>query len=229
MRCARPEDPAMHSHGRPFVPAAGADWLLPLYDPFNRLLGAARPKAALVDAAAIHAGDRVLDLGCGTGDVALLAKQRQPEARVVGLDPDARALARARAKAARAGVEIELERGFGDALPFADASFERVVSALMLHHLTPELERATLREVMRVLAPGGTFHVLDFTTPPAGFRQVLARLHGHGRPALPLLERLRAAGLSDARELAAPRFLIGSLSLCALTRGRQPASGGAPV
>jgi len=219
----------MHSHARSFVPAAGADWLLPLYDPFNRLIGAARPKAALVDAAAIRAGDRVLDLGCGTGDVALLAKQRQPRARVTGLDPDPKALARARAKTARAGVEIAFEQGFGDALPFPDASFERVLSALMLHHLTPEVERATLREVMRVLAPGGTLHVLDFSTPPAGLSQVLARFHGHAHAAPPLLERMRAAGLADAREIATPRFRIGTLSLCASARAAQSGPSGAPV
>jgi ubiquinone/menaquinone biosynthesis C-methylase UbiE len=219
----------MHSHARSFVPAAGADWLLPLYDPFNRLIGAGRPKAALVEAAAIRPGDRVLDLGCGTGDIALLVKRRQPDARVTALDPDPKALARARAKAARAGVEIVFEQGFGDALPFADASFERVVSALMLHHLTPEIERATLREVMRVLAPGGTLHVLDFTTPPAGLSRVLARLHGHGHAPLALLDRMRAAGLPDTKQIATPRFLIGTLSLCASARGAQPASGGAPV
>ena len=99
----------------------------------------------------------------------------------------------------------------------------------MLHHLTPEVEAAALREVMRVLAPGGTLHVLDFVTPPGGFSRALARVHGHAHAGAPLLERMQRAGLHDARELAAPRFRLGALSLCACARSAQPPPSGAPV
>jgi ubiquinone/menaquinone biosynthesis C-methylase UbiE len=219
----------MHTHERSFVPAAGADWLLPLYDPLTRLLGSGRHRTRLVEAAAIPPASRVLDLGCGTGEVALEVLRQQPAARVVAFDPDPRALARARAKAERAGARIEFERGFADALPFADASFDRVVSAFVLHHLAPEVEAAALREAVRVLAPGGTLHVLDFVTPPGGFSRALARVHGHARAGAPLLERMRGAGLADARELAAPRFLFGALSLCGWTRPAQSGPGTPPV
>src|SRR5512147_1850064 len=102
---------------RHFVPAAGADWLLPLYDPLTRLLGTGSALARLVEQAKLAAGQRVLDLGCGTGALTLTAKRAQPGIEIVGVDPDARALARARHKAERAGLAIRFEQGFGDALP----------------------------------------------------------------------------------------------------------------
>ncbi|HSJ98711.1 MAG TPA: methyltransferase domain-containing protein [Myxococcota bacterium] len=206
-----------------FVPAAGVDWLLPLYDPLCRLLGAHRHRERLLDAAAIRPGDRVLDLGCGTGALSLQVKRRHPDARVTGLDPDAKALERSRAKAARAGVAVEWRQGFGDALPFPDASFERVVSSLVLHHLTHDGRRATLAEVARVLAPSGTIHVLDFG-PPHGTldRLLLHAFHRDDRLEDNLAGRIPAlmagAGLADAREVAQVRSLFGSLSIWRATK-----------
>src|SRR5262245_20402759 len=130
-----------HKH---YIPAAGHDLLLPLYDPLLRLLGRQeRTHGRLIELASIGPGQGVLEIGCGTGALAVLVKRRYPETRVVGLDPDPKALDRARAKADRAGLEIEWHQGFADALPFADDSFDRVLSSLMLHHLTmTEKQRA---------------------------------------------------------------------------------------
>jgi ubiquinone/menaquinone biosynthesis C-methylase UbiE len=219
----------MHRHPAPsghrhFIPAAGADWLLPLYDPLNRLLlREARTRGKLVEEAAIPAGARVLDLGCGTGELSLLIQRRHPDARLCALDPDPRALARARRKAARAGGAIELVQGFGDALPWPDASFERVLSSLVLHHLTADEKRATLAEVRRVLAPGGSLHVLDFGAPRTRLDRLLTVFVHHGGRIEDNLvgripERMREAGLADARETGRARTLFGSLSLYAAQR-----------
>jgi len=105
---------------------------------------------------------RVLEVGCGTGNAALLIKRMRPQLDVVGLDPDPRALARAARKAERAGVTLELDRGFADELPYPDASFDRVLSSLVFHHLEADLRLASLREVFRVLRPGGSLHLMDF-------------------------------------------------------------------
>lgn len=151
----------MAEHPRRFIPAASFDWLLPLYDPLQRLLGTEKARLALVEQAAIRPGHRVLDLGCGTGSLSIAIARACRDAKLTGLDPDPKALARAERKAAQAGLSIRFDRGFGDALPYEAASFDRVVSSLMLHHLTSDEKRATFAEARRVLAPGGELHVLD--------------------------------------------------------------------
>jgi ubiquinone/menaquinone biosynthesis C-methylase UbiE len=127
---------------------------------------------------------RVLDLGCGTGTLTVdLARRGGGAVGVVGLDGDEEVLARARAKAERAGVEVELQRGLADELPFADGSFDRVVSSLLFHHLQPATKAVALGEVRRVLAPGGRVHIADFGEPSDpltsfGF-SLVQRLDGH--------------------------------------------------
>ena len=113
---------------RTYLPAAGHDWLLPLYDPVVKLLGSESAHRQLLEQAGIRPGHRVLEIGCGTGNLALLVKRLQPGAEVVGLDPDPKALARARRKAEREVLSVQLDRRFADMLPYPDGSFERVLS-----------------------------------------------------------------------------------------------------
>lgn len=101
-----------------FVPGMGVDYLLPLYDPFTRLLGLNRSRRELVAQAALQSHHRVLDIGCGTGTVAILIKSLYPSVEVVGLDPDQRALTRATRKAQHTGTTIQFDRGFSDALDY---------------------------------------------------------------------------------------------------------------
>src|SRR5881397_4449089 len=97
---------------RTYVPAAGWDWLLPLYDVFAWLVGSEGMHRQLVDQADIEPSHHVLDIGCGTGNLTLLIKRLHPRAEVVGLDPDPKALARARRKAEERGLAVPLDRGF---------------------------------------------------------------------------------------------------------------------
>ena len=164
---------AAHAHDR-YLPGMGHDWLLPLYDPLTRALGLEAAHRRLTDQADLRAGQRVLEIGCGTGNVALLVKRLHPDVHVVALDPDAKALARAQRKARRRGIHVQLDRGFAEELPEPDEGFDRVLSAFMFHHLEPAGRRRALREARRVLRPGDSLHLLDFggrrTRPTASSR-----------------------------------------------------------
>jgi len=149
-----------------YVPALGYRWLTALYDPVVALTTRERTfKERLVAQARLAPGMDMLDLGCGTGTLAIRALRQEPGLRIVGLDGDPQVLERARRKAERAGAGIELRRGLAQSLPFADASFDRVLSSLFLHHLSPRDKLATLREARRVLRPGGELHIADWGRP----------------------------------------------------------------
>ena len=147
---------------RTYLPGMGHDWLLPLYDPLQKLLGFEPIHRQLVDQAAIRPNHRVIEIGCGTGNLSILIKRLHPQAEVIGLDPDPKALARARGKAEREALSVQLVRGFAEELPYPDASFDRVFSAFMFHHLEPDEKEKTLQEARRVLKPSGSLHLVDF-------------------------------------------------------------------
>jgi len=200
-----------------YVPAAGHDWLLFLYDPLLRLLfREEEAKRQLLEQAELGPGNRVLDVGCGTGTLVTMIKTACPEARVAGVDGDPKALAVARRKTSRAGVDAELDEGLAYALPYADASFDRVFSSLVLHHLTRDHKERTLAEILRVLVPGGRFHLLDFGRPVTPWERMLARFafrspevrdNIEGRLAALLTE----AGFAPVEELTRRGTIFGSV------------------
>jgi ubiquinone/menaquinone biosynthesis C-methylase UbiE len=200
-----------------YLPAAGYDWSLPLYDPIVKLLGCDRARVVLLDHAALRPGYRVLDIGCGTGTLATLIKRLHPDVEVIGIDPDPKALARARRKAAKASVSIQIDQGFGDDLPYAAASFDRVFSSFMFHHLPPNEKDRTLRTVRCVLKPGGGFHMLDFEGPEGGSHGFLAHLlHSNKRlkenSESRVLSLMRQSGFVDPRRVDRKRMLFGSIA-----------------
>ncbi|MHB8599896.1 MAG: class I SAM-dependent methyltransferase [Ktedonobacteraceae bacterium] len=112
----------------------------------------------------IQPGETVLDVGCGTGTLALKIQHRVGRAgRVTGVDPATQQIARARSKAARRHVPIEFQIGVIEQLPFPDQTFDVVFSTLMMHHLPAPLKRQGLAEIVRVLKPGGRLIIADFT------------------------------------------------------------------
>jgi len=123
--------------------------------------GAWRPQ--LVRQVLLDRPREVLDLGCGTGTLAIALAAEPGGARVTGVDGDPEILALAREK--EGSQRVEFIDGMADALPFGDASFDRVVTSLVLHHLQPLVKRAALHEARRVLRPGGRLHVADWGAP----------------------------------------------------------------
>lgn len=196
---------AVSGDERPFLPGMSRNWLLPLYDPLTRLLGVRRVHLRLLDQADVRPEHRVLEIGCGTGNLLLALKRTQPAAIVVGLDPDLTALARAHRKARRRGLAVQLDRGYADHLPYADGSVDVVLSSFMLHHVPDDQREPALREVRRVLRPGGALHLVDIGGPSAradGRIDRRAHRHGHTSESLggSILDLLGRAGFTDASE-----------------------------
>ena len=194
-----------------YLPAAGRDAYLPFYDLLTGTLGAGAIHRDLIDQARLETGQRVLEIGCGTGNLSLRAARTHPGAEVLGTDPDPLALARAERKiGGRQGIRFE--RAYAQALPYADGSFDRVLSSLMLHHLDDEAKTVTLTEVAGVLRPGGSVHIADFTGEIHGTHGFLfrhMRTSGHVADDIPSF--LRAACLESIEVSTRQHRLIGGV------------------
>ena len=203
-----------------FIPALNQKWLTPLYDPTLRyIMGEDGFKKRLIEQANPQPGERILDLGCGTGTLTIMLQRRQPAADVVGLDGDWRVLDIARKKADTIGVAtIRWDTGMADELPYPNESFDKVITSMMLHHLTlPEKLRA-FQEVYRVLKPGGSFHITDFGKPHDNLMRFVASYMSHlertvdnfkGR----IPELLVKAGFEQGEETGHLPNLFGPLSV----------------
>lgn len=210
--------------GTRYIPALRCDWLTPVYDPvLRRMMPEVALKQRLIAQAQIAAGQRVLDLGAGTGTLTVMIKQACPSADVVGLDGDPRVLTIARDKATAAGVAIRFDHGLATALPYDDAAFDRVLSSLMLHHLTAEDKQGALGEAWRVLRPGGELHVLDFGPPQNAVAWLISLVFRRLERAADniagrLPEMFRQAGFIAVAQTAHQMTILGTL---ALYRGRK--------
>jgi ubiquinone/menaquinone biosynthesis C-methylase UbiE len=132
--------------------------------------------------AGLKAGEAVLDVGCGTGSLAIAAKRHVgPIGAVHGIDASIEMIEGARRKAQKAGVEVVFEDAVVEKLPFPDATFDVVFSTTMFHHLADKARRQCLGEIRRVLRPGGRLLAVDFGGPVSERRSWIAKLHRHGR------------------------------------------------
>jgi ubiquinone/menaquinone biosynthesis C-methylase UbiE len=214
----RPHLAAQHD----YIPAAGRDALLPGYDLLTRLLGMNRVYDTLVAQAELGAGLRVLEIGCGTGNVTTRVKRAEPGVDVVGTDPDPLALARAERKT-RGMTGIRFERAYAQALPFADGEFDRVLSSMMLHHLDDDVKAGAAAEIHRVVRPGGTLHIVDIGGPMTVHHGLAARWmkdnpHAAGNLGDAIPRLLRSVGF-ECTEVGTRRHrLIGQLTFYRATR-----------
>jgi ubiquinone/menaquinone biosynthesis C-methylase UbiE len=153
------------------------------YDLLVWLLTHGRDRAfreKLIGLAGLSPGESVLDVGCGTGSLAIAARRRVGTGgEVLGVDASPEMIARAASKAARAGVGVSFRNAVAEALPFPDARFDVVLSTLMLHHLPRQARQQCAREIRRVLKPGGRALVVDFARSPDR-QSLLGHFHRHG-------------------------------------------------
>lgn len=210
-----------------YIPALRFAWLTRFFDPILRaLLKEDRFRARLIAQADVQPGQRVLDVGCGTGTLAVMLKQAVPSAEVIGLDGDHAILEIARQKAAQAGASLSLVHGMAYSPPFSAGSFDCVVSSLVFHHLTTENKRRTLAALHALLRPGGTIHVADWGKAQNPLMRVaflpVQLLDGFSVTADSVAGRLvplmREAGFADARETHHEMTLLGTLALYSATR-----------
>ncbi|WP_328824318.1 class I SAM-dependent methyltransferase [Verrucosispora sioxanthis] len=157
-----------HTDAQQYLPGMGKHWLLPLYDPFSRLAGIGRIHGQLMDRANLRSDQRILEIGCGTGNLLTALGRRLRDIDALGIDPDPAALRRARRKAARYGLPIRYEQAFAGALPLPDDSVDRVLSAFMLHHLDDDERARALRRPGGCCAAAVSCTCSTSTAPPPG-------------------------------------------------------------
>lgn len=228
----------MHAEApRDFTPALGRAWLTPLYDAAIGTLTRERFwRRTLLSQVTPQINDRILDVGCGTGTLAILLKRSQPRAAVFGVDPDGNVLARAHRKAAAAGVEIQFIEGFLDKRIFgAIPQPTKVVSSLVFHQVPLEEKRRMLAIIRSALPAGGELHIADYGLQRTRLMRLLFRtvqaLDGkantepNAQGALPRL--MTDAGFSEVQETRVIATPTGSISLY---RARVPSreSGTSP-
>jgi SAM-dependent methyltransferase len=240
-----------------YVPALGWRRLAAFYDPLvRRAVGAEECRRRLLERAALSParrpvpdgrgqrpipdgiGPRALDLGCGTATLTLRMKQQEPAAEIVGLDGDREILRVARAKAVTTRQELPLVHAMSFGLPFPEASFDRIVSSLLFHHLTRENKQRTLGEVWRVLRPGGALHIADFgpsKNRAMRLRFLLVQLvdgfETTGDSLAGVLPRLlQEAGFQNVEEWGRQDTAVGTLSFyeAAKPAGDGPSPAGTP-
>jgi ubiquinone/menaquinone biosynthesis C-methylase UbiE len=119
-----------------------------------------------IDLAEINEGENILEVGCGTGVMSLLARLKTGNTgKVHGIDISEKMIKQARKKAEKYGIEIDFKVASIDDLPFPDNNFDLIIASMMFHHLPVNIKEAGLREIYRVLKSGGRFLLSDFGAP----------------------------------------------------------------
>ena len=197
--------------------AAGYDWLLWLVT-----FGRERIfREKVLRLAQLEPGESVLDVGCGTGTLAIAAKRHVgPTGLVNGIDASPEMIARASRKARKAGLEVLFKNALAEALPFPDGHFDAVLTTIMLHRLPRQARQQCALEMRRVLKPRGRVLAVDFARAARGRRSVIGHLHRHGHVDLgDIVTLLSDAGLKSVESGAVGindlRFVLAVPSGCA--------------
>jgi ubiquinone/menaquinone biosynthesis C-methylase UbiE len=214
-----------------FTPAAGNQRWTKYYDTVVALITREqRWRSEAIRQLALQAGDIVVDVGCGTASLALMMKRHEPQARIIGIDPDPEILGIAREKVRKAGLSVEFVHGMGDkaAALVGPGIASKAVSSLVLHQCPVPMKQAIIANMFELLRPGGDVVIADYGLQRSaamrlGFRLVQsvdgkADTQPNADGIVP--ELIAQAGFVDVVEAAVIPTVSGSMSIY---RGRRPA------
>jgi ubiquinone/menaquinone biosynthesis C-methylase UbiE len=200
-----------------YIPALSFRWLTPIYDALiDGPLSMARMRKDLLAGMGDLSNKKILDVGSGTGTMAVMIKQLHPSADVLGIDGDPQILAIARDKARDLGDGIRFDQGMSFDLPYPNESFDIVLTTCMLHHLTKAEKQNTAQEMYRVLRPGGQLFGADFVEPRSSFGKAIRPITRHFERVAENLDgflpvMFEKAGFRNYRE--GSRYFFGSIAL----------------
>lgn len=179
--------------------------------------------ARIIELAGIRPGAAVLDVGCGPGSLTRAAgRAAGPTGAAHGIDPAPEMIARAQRNARRDNSAAQFQVGLIERLPFLDHTFDIVLSRLMFHHLPDDLKRAGLREIRRVLKPGGAYLTVDVDLRPNGW---ISRALAHsGAAAMAHVNMQAYAQLYAAAGFEHIHTAPTGVRLLAYVSGRAPAA-----
>lgn len=141
------------------------DWMADYYDliTFAERSQFRRRQIELME---LRKGDRVIEIGCGTGVLSILSKIfLGKDGDVIGLDISPRMIKNAKKKSDSLGLNIDFITASADEIPYPNSSFDLVISSLMFHHLPVQIKGAAFQEILRILKPGGRLFLCDFGKP----------------------------------------------------------------
>ena len=207
-----------------YTPALGYRWLTPFYDSAVALLTRESTwRNRLIESVNPKADDRILDVGCGTGTLAVQLKLAAPEALIVGIDPDQVVLSRANERASKHDLDIQWRQGFlGPDSVAVLGSFTKVVSSLVLHQTPLDEKRNILSCMHAVLRDSGALHIADYGIQKTRLMRTLFRCtvqlvdgvddtQPNADGVLP--ELMLAAGFTDVRICSVVATVTGSITV----------------
>jgi len=194
------------------------------YDVVATLLSLGRAPAIrklTLEMGEVRPGQKLLDVGCGTGSLAIVAKEKAgPDGEVHGIDAAPEMIEVARRKADNAETDVRFQVGLIEDIPFPDDQFDLALSTFMLHHLPDDLKRTGFAEIYRVLKPGGHFIIVDFGAPSNSLiSHLMMLLFGHSRTQSNVPELMAMMGDTGFREVEAVQAKYKGLAFIRATVG----------